>query len=205
MSGGRLSQAGKQAGWCGLEEIWPHCHDGVPTKFHRRVLGEAFYKGDNHHKEVIYYVPLELTWNAPRSLSAVDKNKHFLPSTNTSEWSGVYRIFCATASIERCCGRDENGTLYIGMAGAGKKKLSILRDRIKAIARGNHQAFNLWHVNKMVRQKFPWDILAVQWAFTRDRTNHKGEQVQAAIIAEGFLLGTYNDSYREYPPWNQRP
>lgn len=188
-----------------LKEIWPHWRDGVPRKFHRRVLGEAFFKGDNHHKEVSYYVPLELTWNAPRSFSALDKDKHLLPSTGTSEWSGVYRIFCANNPIERCCGRDETGTLYIGMAGAGKKKWSILRDRIKAIVRGNHQALDLWRVNDMVRQKFPWDSMSVEWAFTSDRTNHKGEQIQSAIIAEGFLLGTYNDSYGEYPPWNQRP
>jgi len=50
----------------------------------------------------------------------------------------------------------------------------------------------------MVRQKFPWDSLAVEWAFTTgDIADHKGERLPAAIIAEGFLLNSYNDSYGE--------
>lgn len=172
------------------KEIWPHWRDGVPTKFHRRVLGEAFFKNDNFHQEVHYFIALELTWNISQPLAALDKSRHLLPGTDASEWSGVYRIFCTNGAIDRCCGKDETGTLYIGMAGAGKKKWSILRDRIKAIANRKHQAFNLWHVSNMVRQKLPLDSLAVEWAFTGDRTDHKGEQVPAAIIAEGFLLNS---------------
>jgi hypothetical protein len=186
------------------EEIWPNWRDGVPTRFHRRIQGEAFFKNGNFHKEVIYYVPLQLRWNTPQSLTALEKNKYLLPDTHASEWSGVYRVFCTKAAIDRSCGRDETGTLYIGMAGAGIMRSSILRTRVKEIVDGRHQAFNLWRCSDMVRQKFPWDCLAVEWAFTGDRTDHKGEQVPAAIIAEGFLLNSYNDSYGEYPPWNQR-
>jgi hypothetical protein len=188
----------------GVKQIWPHWRDGVPTDFHIEVLGEAFFKNGNHHKEIHYFVPLQLVWNRSQLLSALYKNKHLLPGTDASEWSGVYRVFCKNTAIDRSCGRDQTGTLYIGMAGTGKQKWSILRTRIKDIIEQRHQAFTLWRVNDMVWRKFPWESLAVEWAFTGDRTDHKGERVPAAVIAEGFLLGSYNDSYGEYPPWNQR-
>ena len=148
-----------------IKEIRPHWRDGVPTKFNTKVLGEGFFRDGNYHSDAYYYVPLELTWNTPQRLSALNKNKHLLPGTYSSEWSGVYRIFCTNAAIDRYCGKDETGTLYIGMAGAGKRKWSILRNRIKAIADGEHHALNLYHFNEMVRLKFPWDCLAVEWAF----------------------------------------
>jgi hypothetical protein len=184
------------------EEIWPNWRDGVPTEFNRLV---GFFKDGARQPDFHYYVPLKLNWHSPLSLSALSKNKHWLPDRRVSECSGVYRIFCTDAAINRSCGKDETGTLYIGMAGAGLRKGSILRTRIKAIADGKHHAFNLWHDNDMLRQKFPWDALAVEWAFTTgDRSDHKGEQLPAAVIAEGFLLNSYNDSYGEFPPWNQR-
>ena len=188
-----------------MTKIWPHWRNGVPTKFYRKVLGKGYFKDGNFQSDVQYYVPLELTWNTPQLLSALEKDKYLPPGTYTSEWSGVYRVFCTNAAIDRCCGKDETSTLYIGMAGAGKRKWSILRDRIRSIAKGRHQALsNCWSVNDVAQQKFPWASLSVEWAFTGDRMDHKGERVPAAIIAEGFLLNTYNDSYREYPPWNIR-
>jgi hypothetical protein len=75
------------------------------------------------------------------------------------------------------------------------------RKRINSIVDRDH-----WHVSELVlvRQKFPLDCLAIQWAFTDKMIDYKGEPVPKAIRAEGFLLNSYNNSYGEYPPWNQK-
>jgi len=112
------------------EEIWPNWRDGVPTEFNRLVFGERFFKDGALQPDIYYYVPLKLRWHSPLSLSTLSKNKHWLPDRHASEWTGVYRIFCANAAIGRSCGKDETGTLYFGMAGAGIRKGSVLRSRI---------------------------------------------------------------------------
>jgi hypothetical protein len=55
-----------------------------------------------------------------------------------------------------------------------------------------------------VRQKYPWESLAVQWAFTGRSLNYKAEDVAEAEFAESFLLGCYNEAFGELPPWNLR-
>jgi hypothetical protein len=179
------------------ERIWPHWSEGVPTKFCAKIGTPASY-----HTYREYWASLRLIWNGPYLLSFLEENRHLLPSTDTREWSGVYRIFSPNTIIDRSCGKDPTGTLYLGLAGTGRKSHSILRTRINSIVKKRHQAFSLWRVSDLVRQKFPWDSLSVEWAFTGEVLDHLGNPEAEAIRAEGFLLNSYNDSFGEYPPWN---
>jgi hypothetical protein len=116
----------------------------------------------------------------------------------------VYRIFFPNKIIDRFCGKDGTGTLYIGKAGTGKMSWSILRTRIRDIVEGKHHAIRGWSSSNIFRQKYPWEALAVEWAYTTVRTNYKGDIIQAAELAETWLLRSYNDSFGEIPPLNQR-
>jgi hypothetical protein len=177
-------------------EIWPHWSEGVPTKFRLMVSNQ----GRQH------YEALELKCSAKELLSSLTgRNNSLLPSNkDESEWSGVYRIFLPDTPIDRFCGKDPTGTLYLGMAGTGAKGWSILNTRIGSIAKAAHHAIRDWRHSASVRKAYPGDTpIAVQWAFTEKRINFKGKNV-GAKNAEGWLLRCYNDSYGEFPPLNQK-
>jgi len=139
-----------------VQEIWPLWCEGVPTTFRRLVGSPSFHKGRVHHRYRTYYVSLELDWNPPYALSRLESNYRLLPSNYKSEWSGVYRIFSANAVIDRCCGNDLTGTLYIGQAGSRGRNWSILRTRLMSIAKREHHALNNWSRSKAVQTRFPW-------------------------------------------------
>ena len=183
-------------------DIWPHWNDGVPTKLRRKLGSPTFVLGTVRHKYREYYETLEFQWGSKRKLTFLKDNYHYLPENYESQWSGVYRIFAPDTSIDRFCGRDPTGTLYLGRAGS-VRGWSILRTRIMSIAKREHHATRLWDLSDVVQQKFPWESLAVEWAYTGKRTDYKGEVVLAAKLAETWLLSCYNDSYGEYPPLNQ--
>jgi hypothetical protein len=179
------------------EEIWPDWSD-TPTKFHSVVDSDPRTGAE-------YYETLLLRWDNTHLLSSLLQNKNrLLPSSKYSDqWSGVYRIFSPNKIIDRFCGKDGTGTLYIGRAGTGAKSWSILQTRIKAIAEGKHHATRNWSSN-VIQQKYPWEALAIEWAYTKMRTNYKGDMIPAAKLAELWLLRSYNDSFGEYPPLNQK-
>lgn len=56
----------------------------------------------------------------------------------------------------------------------------------------------------VLRQKFPRESIAIEWAFTGNRVDYTGKSVPNVLLAEGWLLSSYNDSFGEYPPWNQK-
>jgi hypothetical protein len=184
--------------------IWPDWREGVPGVFRARIGNPAFYKDGVHYRYHTQVVSLNLEWNRPYLLTELARSDRPLPSTRTSEWSGVYRLFATDTVVERACGTDTTGTLYVGKAGTGRKKWSILRNRVTDLVRQKHNAFNHWHGSKRVQRRFPWAGLAVQWAFTGTILNHKGESAAEAERAEGFLLHSYDGSFGEFPPWVQR-
>jgi hypothetical protein len=189
----------------GRKLIPPHWSDGVPTKFCKQVYCPAFYQGRVHHEAIKKLTSLELTWENSYTLSHLRKNDHLLPRNYTSEWSGVYRIFSPNTTIHRCCGSDPTGTLYLGLACSRGRNWSILRTRIHQVVYQRHHVIENWNRNKALTQRYTWDSLAVQWAFTnRERLYYKGEAVAEAIMAEHWLLACYNDSFGKYPPWNQK-
>jgi hypothetical protein len=185
-------------------DIWPHWSEGIPTKLRRIVWSPSFSLGPVRHRSRPYYESLELKWNDMFLLSLLKSNYRLLPGNYESEWSGVYRIFSPNSTIDRFCGKDPTGTLYIGRAGTGGRNFSNLRTRIMSFVKGEHHATNHWDFSDQIRHKYPWDSLAVEWAFTGERADHKGELFPEAIIAEKWLLDCYRDSYGEFPPLNQK-
>lgn len=187
-----------------LAPIWPRWTEGVPKKLRSFATSPSFYLGKVYHRDRPYWSTLRFKWNGPFFLSLLTDWAWPLPSAHQDHWSGVYRISAQDAVIDRCCGRDPTGTLYIGRAGDGGKRESILRTRIKSIIRKDHHATNNWSFNTVLQQQFPWDSLAVEWAYTGTRLNYKGDEISEAIMAESWLLRCYNDSFGELPPWNQK-
>jgi hypothetical protein len=185
------------------DDIWPHWSEGVPTKLRKTLWSPAFYLGKVHHKERLSSESLELEWRGPYLLSVLRENYSLLPSSKYSrQWNGVYRIFSPETAINRICGEDPTGTLYLGRAGS-ERGWSILRTRIQEIARKAHHATSGWSYSDLLRKKFPWESLAIEWAYTEKRLNYRGDPIPGAKVAEGWLLSCYNDSFGEYPPMNQ--
>lgn len=187
-----------------LSNIWPHWNDGVPTKLRRYVRSPTFSTGNVYHRQRDFFDTLELEWHGARTLTELEAKPHLLPGNYASTWSGVYRIFVLDTAIDRCCGKDRTGTLYIGLAGTGARNSSNLRSRIKEILNTVHHATACWSFNGPIARKFPWKTLAINWAYTDERLNYRGETVPGAFAAENFLLANYNDSFGELPPLNLR-
>jgi hypothetical protein len=186
-----------------VDERWPRWAEGRPTKFLRICGSEPFYRNKVDHRYTTIVVSMELDWNPARTLPALKQNYRLLPSDNTWAWSGVYRIFSPDVVIDRCCGKDPTGTLYVGRAGTRGRGWSILRTRVMSIATREHHAIKNW-CDGRANNRFPWHSLSVEWAVTGQRMDYKGDREPEAILAEKWLLASYNDSYGEYPPWNQR-
>jgi hypothetical protein len=181
--------------------VEPSWTEGVPTRMRRLCGSPSFSKNGVHHRYRSYYRSVELSWTGGLRLSWLRENPTYLPSSKySSEWSGVYRLFVEDKTIDRCCGNDTTGTLYIGCAGTKPRKGSILRTRIKHLVGREHHVF----ARNIVHKKFPWDSLTVQWACTGETLDYKGEDVAQAEFAEAFLLGSYAETFGEYPPWNLR-
>lgn len=183
------------------ETIWPHWSEGVPTKLRRRVFDKRFDNGKVQHKPRDRYVTIEFNWNAAQALSTLKNNYHLLPGNYENEWRGVYRIFLTEICIDRLGGKDPTGTLYIGRAGS-KRGWSTLRYRVMKAANLEHHAIDF---RDAFRSKFSHNSLAVEWAYTSGRqSNHKGEPIAEAVMAENWLLWCYSEAFGEYPPWNER-
>jgi hypothetical protein len=186
------------------DDTWPSWEDGVPNSFRRTFFVTPFSTPTATYKMGDYPVTIAFVWSAPRDLEVLRTSYRYLPSLYRSQWSGVYRLFAKDAVIERCCGADATGTLYIGKAGTGKQNWSILRSRIMQLVKREHHATSHWHGCDKTRSKFPWDSLAAAWAFTGEYTDYRGARQPAATLAERWLLGTYRDSFGELPPWNKK-
>jgi hypothetical protein len=177
------------------EEIWPHWSEGTPTKLLLKVYSPMFSRKGVRHWPCEYYASLELKWNGIYMLSHLKENTQLLPGNYTAEeWSGVYRLFAPDKTIDRSCGKDPTGTLYIGCAGTGDGKWSCLHTRILSLVWQDHHAMQ--NRNDLIRQSYPWESLAVEWAYINGETfNHKGEPLPEPIRAERWLLSCYKDSY----------
>ena len=90
-------------------------------------------------------------------------------------------------------------------AGTGARNWSILRTRIMAIIKRDHHATRNWTFSDLVQQKYPWNSLAIDWAYsTGKRFTYEGEPLAESVMAAGWLLACYNSSYGESPPRNQK-
>jgi hypothetical protein len=185
-------------------DIWPRWSDVIPSKFRRTYYCPPFKKNGVSHDSNSFCETIEIVWNSPRTLDELRKSYRRLPSMRKDHWSGVYRIFLPNFSIERLCGKDPTGTLYIGLAGTGTKSWSILRHRLMAAAKGDHHACRQWGWNDAVKQRFGSASLAVQWAYTGKKPDYKGDLVHEAVIAEHWLLHCYRYTFGEFPPLNEK-
>lgn len=180
-------------------DVWPVWNEGVPTKLRRRLGCDPFTFKENHHKYATYYVTLEFVWSSPHMFSELRGNGYNYPNHS----GGVYRVFAPNRVIERSCGSDLTGTLYLGRAGTGRN-WSNLRTRVKQIIRGGHHAVDNAHFHELIKRFYPEEALAVQWSYMGNRKTLKGEVEHSALLGETWLLACYRDSFGEYPPWNEK-
>jgi hypothetical protein len=178
---------------------WPRWGDSPPIRLSRKLGSPEFKLGSVWHRYIEYYDVLDFVWSRSYTLSQLE-NKYYLPNHS----SGVYRLFAPNKSIDRCCGKDTSGTLYLGCAGT-KRNWSNLRTRISDLVSGKHNAISNVQCNEIVQQLFPPDTLAVHWAYMGKRKTYNAEKNEpAALLGETWLLACYHDTFGEYPPWNQK-
>ena len=122
----------------------------------------------------------------------------------TSNCGGVYRLvglanpgINVPAKIDRVCGADETGTLYIGRANdqrALQTRLGNLFRTLKArkgFAYSGHSAADFLRHHPLLSARFPLDCLAVSWSYDYHD-----------VMAEQILFGRYVRSFGEAPPLN---
>jgi len=186
-------------------DIVPHWSEGVPTLIRRTGWTERFTKNRVTYDSRLWTKTVNYEWCSPRNLSELAEKYSRLPSTRQWEWSGVYRIFVEGQAIDRLLGKDPTGTLYVGMAGHGSRKWSIMRSRIMGLAtRRNHQVANRWFFSEKLEKRFPWKSMMIQWTFTDRLLNYNGEEISGAKGAESDLLHCYQNTFGEFPPFNEK-
>jgi len=119
---------------------------------------------------------------------------------------GVYRLVGLAESgkskpaiIDRICGRDVTGTLYIGCEGKNFAVRSRLTKLVRSLREPRHgSVYNAQHAaglflrrNYLLSTRFPKSKLAIAWCYDPN-----------PYIAEGNLLVSYMDSLGESPPLN---
>jgi hypothetical protein len=60
--------------------------------------------------------------------------------------------------------------------------LTILRTRLMQVAKREHHATRAWSYSKPVREKYPWEHLAVSWAYTARGLNYRGDSVPGGKV-----------------------
>lgn len=185
------------------EDIWPNWTDGLPTKLRRTYWLDTHSVGRVRYDARSVQETIDFEWSKAHALHKLDSRYGPLPGKYSSQWKGVYRIFLPNKSIGRLCADDPTGTLYIGKAGSSRG-WSILRSRVQAAISRRHHATSWWSYQGVLRDKHPWETLAIQWAYVADRIDHRGEMAKVAGNAESMLLRCYHDTFGELPPLNEK-
>jgi hypothetical protein len=120
--------------------------------------------------------------------------------------AGVYRLVgltddldaTAPATLDRVCGRDQTGTLYIGHARRLPNRLVPFVRSLKP-PRGQRHRLNSEHpagkrlLESILSNQFPTNRLAITWAYD-----------PLCGIMESILFGRYLSSFGETPPLNRQ-
>ena len=109
------------------------------------------------------------------------------------ERSGVYRLIALDASgnvmpLNRVCGTDETGTLYIGESDRP------LLNRLGSLVKTHHPDYTSKPHRRLsipLAKRFPADRLAITWEYTEVPRQREAE-----------LLMAYEDQFGELPPNN---
>jgi len=115
------------------------------------------------------------------------------PTKPIPEKPGVYMV-CASKSIHRLNGVDENGILTIGES---ENLRSRLVDFVRCMRYGTTGHMAGWRFHQIgMHEKFPSDSLWVSW--------REVENKEAAYKKEGEMLEFYLRRYWELPPLNYK-
>jgi hypothetical protein len=146
------------------------------------------------------------SWVGPHTLAAVGS----YVSSLCKSLPGVYRLIAlddtgAPATLQRMCGTDSTGTLYIGMEGRTFSDRSRLTKLVRSLRpprghgrgvfihnREHHAGYRLRR-HQILSQKFPPEKLALTWCYSNQ-----------PALAEAALLDIYFDSFGDTPPLNRR-
>ena len=122
--------------------------------------------------------------------------------------AGVYRLIALDdagkpAILDRICGCDQTGTLYIGCEGQNFKIRSRLSQLVRSLRtprkasvyNQGHQAGYRLRRHPILSQQFSEKKLAITWCYT-DR--------EQCYPAEQSLLDVYFRSFGDAPPLNRR-
>ena len=157
------------------------------------VEGEVIGAPSMHHLPPWYELCSELEWTYHKVGGGYFSNENF-------GFRGVYRIVALAseedlwqpAILNRVCGHDATGTLYIGEAGNISARLNQLRRTAQNRRERSHGAMQM--LRSITRLKYPVDKLGVAILFTRCFPR----------IVERHLLESYIISFGDMPPLNYR-
>jgi hypothetical protein len=121
--------------------------------------------------------------------------------------AGVYRLIGLDgagkpAILDRICGNDRTGTLYIGYEGKNFMIRSRLSKLVRSLREPRSYTYNEEHNagyrlrrHPMLSQRFPKDRLAITWCYTDS---------EFCYLAEQSLLDAYFTSFGDTPPLNRK-
>jgi hypothetical protein len=120
--------------------------------------------------------------------------------TKTHGFCGVYRLIALASegnstrpvTLNRVCGQDTTGTLYIGEAGKLSQRLNQLRRSAGRRREGSHGAISM--LRQIGRLDYPPEKLGIALLFTG----------RAARGVERDLIRAYMNSFGDAPPLNYR-
>jgi hypothetical protein len=135
---------------------------------------------------------LELDWHLYAVTGGYFARKH-------TGYCGVYRLIALSsdedvldvAFLDRACGHDLSGTLYIGEAKWLNERLNQMRRSFEG--EDSHGASSLWRQSSALRLKFPLKRLGIALLFTG---------VGMHRIIERDLIRAYLNSFGDTPPLN---
>lgn len=174
--------------------------DDVPFQ---PVWGTVCYGHDSNRPDIWHH------WNADipgawYHLVWPDQAGSYVANYIISNCGGVYRLVGlagrfgnSPAQLNRVCGIDETGTLYIGRASdqrALQTRLGNLFRTMRArkgFAYSGHSAAEFLRHHPILSARFPLDCVAVSWSY-----DHYD------VMAEQILLARYVRSFGEAPPLN---
>jgi hypothetical protein len=115
-------------------------------------------------------------------------------------YCGVYRLIglaadddvTKPATLNRVCGQDTTGTLYIGHAGRLNERLNQLRRSLLSRHENSHGAIGALLSVTELASRFPPNRLAISLLYTGIRPR----------FVEGTLIGAYRNAFGDTPPLN---
>jgi len=160
---------------------------------------DALVEGESIDAVPLHYMPpwndlcSELGWRVFRAAGGYFSRKHH-------GHCGVYRLIGLAsegdlkrpATLNRVCGQDTTGTLYIGQSSSLNTRLNQLRRTLRARGENSHNAISM--LRSIPLLKFPPNKLAIALLFTSRSPGH----------VEGDLIKAYMNSFGDTPPLNNR-